>query len=169
MSETSQANCPKCGHKREPSTPACSRCGLQFALWKPSLADPRTKLTPQAQTLWNGVEANWQEISLHEAFAKHCLQANLLPAAGRCYRDRLVGFPGDPIATKMQAEILAKATLGLMVQQQRRPVEPVTRSKWFWFVMVAAMALAIVGALIWGSGKKPPRPPSPTITLPGQK
>jgi DNA-directed RNA polymerase subunit RPC12/RpoP len=167
MSENSQANCPKCGHKREPSTLACPRCGLRFALWKPHMADPRTKLTPQAQELWNGVEANWQELSLHEAFAKHCLQANLLPAAGRCYRDRLVRSPGDPMATKMQAEILAKATLGLMVQQQRRPVEPVTRSKWFWFIIVAAMALAIAGAFIWGSGKKPSPSHRAKITLPG--
>jgi hypothetical protein len=48
------------------------------------------------------LEANWQDLRRHEEFAKYCLQANLLPAAGRCYRDRLDRFPGDAIATKMQ-------------------------------------------------------------------
>jgi hypothetical protein len=115
------------------------------------MADPRAQLTAQGQELWQQVEANWQDESRHEAFAKYCLQSNLLPAAGRCYRDRLDRFPGDAIASKMQAEILAKATLGLMVQK-RQAAEPVTRSKWFWVVILAAMALAIAAAFIWGPG-----------------
>jgi hypothetical protein len=98
------------------------------------------------------VEANWQDLRRHEEFAKYCLQANLLPAAGRCYRDRLDRFPGDAIATKMQKEILAKATLGLMAQK-RQSSAPVTRSKWFWVIIVAAMALAIAAAFIWGPGR----------------
>ena len=116
------------------------------------MADPRVQLTPAGQEQWQQVEANWQDLKRHEEFAKYCLQANLLPAAGRCYRDRLDRFPGDAIATKMQTEILAKATLGLMVQK-RQPAEPVTRSKWFWVIILAAMALAIAAAFIWGPGK----------------
>ena len=169
-SEPNQATCPKCGLKREPSVPACARCGLRFALWKPSLADPRTQLTPQAQEMWQCAEADWQNTGLHDAFARHCLQSNLLPAAGRCYRDRLDRFPGDAIATKMQAEILAKATLGLAVQQ-KRPPEPITRAKWFWAIIVASMSLAILGAFVWGpSIVRPPAPnPKPKIILPGPR
>jgi hypothetical protein len=128
------------------------------------MADPRTQLPPQGQELWQQVEANWQEVGRHEEFAKYCLQSNLLPAAGRCYRDRLDRFPGDAIATKLQAEILAKATLGLLVQK-RQAAEPVTRSKWFWVVILAAMALAIAAALVWGPGGVRARRPSPTINV----
>ena len=167
-SETSgsdKGTCPKCGHKRASDAAACPRCGLRFALWRPSMADPHAHLTAQGKELWQQVEANWQDESRHEAFAKYCLQSNLLPAAGRCYRDRLDRFPGDAIASKMQAEILAKATLGLMVQK-RQAAEPVTRSKWFWVVVLAAMALAIAAAFIWGPGGMRARSRStPTIKV----
>jgi len=159
------AACPKCGHKRASDARACTRCGLQFELWRPSMADPSAQLTPAGQELWQQAEADWQDVNRHEAFAKHCLQANLLPAAGRCYRDRLDRFPGDAIATKMQAEILAKATLGLLVQK-RQPAEPVTRSKWFWVIILAAMALAIAAAFVWGPGKMRARRDTPTINVP---
>ena len=163
-SSSDRATCPKCGHKRDKGAPACARCGLRFALWRPSLADRRTQLPPQGQELWQQVEANWQDVGRHEEFAKYCLQSNLLPAAGRCYRDRLDRFPGDSIATKMQAEILAKATLGLLVQQ-RQAAEPLTRSKWFWVVILAAMALAIAAAFIWGPGKMRAQRAAPTINV----
>jgi hypothetical protein len=167
MSETSsrdRATCPKCGRKRDQGASACPRCGLRFALWRPSLADPRVQLTPAGQEQWQQVEANWQDLRRHEEFAKYCLQSNLLPAAGRCYRERLDRFPGDAIATKMQKEILAKATLGLMVQK-RQAVAPVTRSKWFWVIILAAMAIAIAAAFILGPGKMRARGPSPTINV----
>ena len=169
MSETStnkdNINCPKCGHKRASGVSACARCGLQFSRWRPSMADPHAQLTPAGKELWQRAEANWQDLNRHEEFAKYCLQSNLLPAAGRCYRDRLDRFPGDAIATKMQAEILAKATLGLMVQK-RQPDEPVTRSKWFWFIILVAMAMAIAAAFIWGPGSlRVPRARS-TINVP---
>ena len=154
------SGCPKCGRKREPSLAACPRCGLRFSLWRAEQAEVCNKLDARAQALWQAVQADWKTESRHEEFTKHCLQANLLPAAGRCYRDRLDAAPGDAIATKMQAEILSKATLGLMVQQQKRPAEPLTRSKWFWVIVVTSMALAIVGAFIWGS-PAPSRAPAP--------
>ena len=156
--------CPKCGRKHDSDAPACPRCGLRFALWNPSLADPRTQLTPAGLDLWRQVEANWQDVNRHEEFAKYCLQSNLLPAAGRCYRDRLDRFPGDSIARKMQAEILAKATLGLLVQK-RQPAPPVTRSRWFWFIILTAMALAIAAALVWGPGGIRARTARPTVNV----
>jgi hypothetical protein len=137
---------------------------LRFALWRPNIADPRVPLTPAGQEQWQQLEANWQDLRRHEEFAKYCLQANLLPAAGRCYRDRLDRFPGDAIATKMQKEILAKATLGLMVQK-RQPAEPVTRSKWFWVIILAAMAMAIAAAFIWGPGKLRAHSPGATVNV----
>jgi hypothetical protein len=165
-SDTSRSHgaCPKCGRKRDSDAPACPRCGLRFALWNPSLADPRTQLTPASLQLWQQVEANWQDVNRHEEFAKYCLQSNLLPAAGRCYRDRLDRFPGDAIASKMQAAILAKATLGLLVQK-RQLAPPVTRSRWFWFIILAAMALAIAAALVWGPGRMRARVTSPTVKV----
>jgi len=163
-SSRERAPCPKCGHKRDKGVSACPRCGLRFALWKPSLADPRAQMTAQGLEMWQQLEANWQDTSRHEAFAKYCLQANLLPAAGRCYRDRLDRFPGDAIATKMQTEILAKATLGLLVQRRQAP-EPITRSRWFWVIILAAMALAIAAAFIWGPGSVRARRASPTSNV----
>ena len=160
----SHGDCPKCGRKRDSDAPACPRCGLRFALWNPRLADPRTQLTPAGLELWQRVEANWQDVNRHEEFAKYCLQSNLLPAAGRCYRDRLDRFPGDAIARKMQAEILAKATLGLLVQK-RQPAPPVTRSRWFWFIILTAMALAIAAALVWGPGGIRARTARPTVNV----
>ena len=168
-SKSDKTTCPKCGRQREPDVPACPRCGLRFALWRPSLTDPRTQLDPRAQELWQAVEANWQDMSRHDEFAKYCLQANVLPAAGRCYRDRLDRFLGDAIASKMQAEILAKAALGLMVQKQQRPPAPVTRSKWFGAIIIAAMALAIVAAFIWGPGRLRAPVPGTKIHLPNQR
>ena len=165
-SDTSRrhGDCPKCGRKRDSDAPACPRCGLRFALWNPSLADPRTQLTPAGLELWQRVEANWHDVNRHEEFAKYCLQSDLLPAAGRCYRDRLDRFPGDAIASKMQAEILAKATLGLMVQK-RQAAEPITRSKWFWVIVLAAMALAIAAAFVWGPAKMRASRSVPTIKV----
>ncbi len=159
-----RATCPKCGRRRDQGAPACPRCGLRFALWRPALADHRVPLTPAGQEQWAQLEANWQDLRRHEEFAKYCLQANLLPAAGRCYRDRLDRFPGDAIATKMQKEILAKATLGLMVQK-RQPGAPVTRSKWFWVIILAAMAMAIAAAFIWGPGKLRAHGPGATVNV----
>lgn len=163
-----RSSCPKCGRKREPQMAACPRCGLRFSLWRAEQASLQNRMDARAQELWKSVQVDWQNQSRHDEFAKYCLQANILPAAGRCYRDRLDTAPGDAMATKMQAEILAKATLGLVVQQQKRPDEPITRSKWFWVIVVTSMALAILGAFIWGpTGSRQPAP-VPKVVLPGR-
>lgn len=167
-SKSDRSSCPKCGRKREPQMPACPRCGLRFSLWRADQASLQNRMDARAQELWKGVQADWQNQSRHEEFAKYCLQANILPAAGRCYRDRLDTNPGDAMATKMQAEILSKATLGLVVQQQKRPAEPITRSKWFWVIVVTSMALAILGAFIWGPTASRSPAPTPKVVLPGR-
>jgi hypothetical protein len=161
-----RSSCPKCGRRREPQTATCPRCGLRFSLWRADQAGVQNKLDARAQELWQGVQADWQDQSRHEEFTKYCLQANILPAAGRCYRDRLDAVPCDAIATKMQAEILSKATLGLVVQQQKRPAEPLTRSKWFWVIVVTSMALAILGAFIWGPTAARAPAPTPKVMMP---
>jgi hypothetical protein len=168
MSEPSASSdrfvCPKCGHKRTGGLLACPRCGLRFALWRPSQANLRAVMPPIGEELWWLVEASWQDQGRHEAFIKYCLQSNLLPAAGRCYREHLDRFPGDAIATKMQAEILTKASLGMMVQQRQAAPSPFTRSKWFWAIMLAAMAAAIATAFVWVPGRA--HKTTPPITLP---
>ncbi len=142
--------CPKCGHRRSPDGTSCVRCGLVFALWKPESAARPVELDGEGQDLWRKVEEQWDDSTRHDAFVKHCLQRSLLPAAGRLYRARLDKSPGDPIATRMQADIVAKASLTMaMAQQHRVPAEPFTRSKWFWTVVLTAMALAIAAAFIW--------------------
>jgi hypothetical protein len=169
-SETStsgeRALCPKCGHKRTIGVPACPRCGLRFALWRPSKANLRAIMTPAGEDLWKKVETNWQDKSLHDEFVKFCLQSNQLPSAGRCYRDRLDRFPGDATASKMQAEILAKATLGMIVQKRQAASAPFTRSKWFWVIILVAIAAALGAAFLWGPGVTRPLRPSPATDVP---
>ncbi len=156
MSEPSQTNpstsdgCPKCGQKRTPERDSCARCGLVFALWNPEAAPAAAVLDSEGEALWRKVEDEWADPARHDVFVKHCLQHNLLSAAGRLYRARLDKSPGDEIATKMQAEIVAKASLTMaMAQQNRVPSEPFTRSKWFWTIVLTAMALAIGAAFLW--------------------
>jgi hypothetical protein len=127
-----------------------------FALWNPEQAPRPTALDIVADGLWREVEANWDEATRHEAFVRYCLQHDLLAAAGRCYRERLDRDPGDTMAASMQAEILKRATLTISTGQPRPLSEPVTRSKWFWTVVLAAMALAIAASFIWR-----PRPVGP--------
>ncbi len=167
QSKNSDAStCPKCGRKREPQGEACPRCGLRFSLWRAEQEEALNRLDARGQELWQALQADWQDERRHEEFTRYCLQANLLPAAGRCYRDRLDSAPGDALAAKMQAEILSKATLGLVVQRHKIPAEPLTRSKWFWVIVVTSMALAILGAFIWGGPKASPAP-LPKIIMPG--
>lgn len=154
MSEPSQSpaspsdGCPKCGQKR--NSDSCPRCGLVFALWNPDAAPAPAVLDSEGEALWRTIEEEWGDTARHDVFVKHCLQHNLLSAAGRLYRARLDKSPGDAIATKMQAEIVAKASLTMaMAQQNRAPSEPLTRSKWFWTIVLTAMALAIGAAFLW--------------------
>jgi hypothetical protein len=129
---------------------SCARCGLVFALWKPESSPAAVALDSEGETLWRKVEEEWNEAARHDGFVKHCLQHNLLSAAGRLYRARLDKTPGDAIAAKMQAEIVAKASLTMAMAQQRRgPSDPFTRSKWFWTIVLTAMALAIGAAFLW--------------------
>ena len=98
--------------------------------------------------MWQEVQAEWNDSARHEEFLKHCLQTSTLAAAGRLYRERLDEQPGDALAAQMQSQILAKATLGLSINKTSRQ-EPVTRSRWFWLVVLTAMALGIAGGLFW--------------------
>lgn len=171
MSEPSQSSpaspntsdgCPKCAHKRNPDSDSCPRCGLVFALWNPESAPAPAVLDSEGEALWRKVEEQWDDGARHDGFVKHCLQHNQLSAAGRLYRARLDTFPGDTIATKMQAEIVAKASLTMaMAQQNRAPSEPFTRSKWFWTIVLTAMALAIGAAFLWRPKASDPDRPVP--------
>jgi hypothetical protein len=140
--------CPKCGKKHAPDDVACARCGLVFALWKAEAVAPVQPLDARGEELWRNIQGNWSDSALHEEFLRHCLQVNTLAAAGRLYRERLDENPKDALAAQMQSQVLAKAALGLTINRTT-PQEPVTRSRWFWGVVLTAMALGIAGGLFW--------------------
>jgi len=143
------ATCPKCGKKGSPEAAACPRCGLVFALWKEdSVVRPAANLDAAGEALWQLTQQDWGNALRHEEFLKHCLQTDTLAAAGRLYRDRLDENPNDALAAQMQSQILAKASLGLSIHKTQ-PRQPITRSRWFWFVILTAMALGIAGGLFW--------------------
>jgi hypothetical protein len=140
--------CPKCGKKRTASDESCGRCGLTFALWQAETAPPAVNLDAQGEELWQKIQGNWSDSALHEDFLKHCLQSGTLAAAGRLYRQRLDDDPKNALAAHMQGQVLAKAALGLSINKSQ-PREPVTRNRWFWVIVLTAMALGIAGGLLW--------------------
>jgi hypothetical protein len=146
--EAMPETCPKCGKKSPPEGTACPRCGLIFALWKEDSVLPTARLDATGEALWQHAQQDWGDAARHEEFVKHCLQTDNLAPAGRLYRDRLDENPKDAIAAQMQSQILAKASLGLSIHKSQ-PRQPMTRSRWFWFVVLAAMALGIAGGLFW--------------------
>jgi hypothetical protein len=140
--------CPKCGKKRTPEAQSCPRCGLVFALWKEEGSPAMAPLDSRGNELWQEIQGHWSEATRHEEFLKHCLQTDTLAAAGRLYRERLDESPKDALAAQMQAQILAKATLTLSINKSQ-PREVLTRSRWFWAIVLVAMALGIAGGLFW--------------------
>ncbi len=140
--------CPKCGKKRTPETESCARCGLVFALWSPDSGVPAANLDDRGAELWGKIEGNWTDAALHEEFLRHCLQTGTLSAAGRLYREHLDEYPKDAIAAHMQNQVLSKAALGLSINKTQ-PRQAVTRNRWFWVVVLTAMALGIAGGLFW--------------------
>jgi hypothetical protein len=142
------AGCPKCGKKRQPEAESCPRCGLVFALWKVESTPALVPLDSRGMELWQVAQGHWSESARHEEFLKHCLQNSTLAAAGRLYRERLDDDPKDAVAAQMQAQILSKAALTLSLNKSPAR-EPVTRSRWFWAIVLLAMALGIAGGLFW--------------------
>ena len=142
------STCPKCGRKRSPEGESCPRCGLVFALWQEDGSAAPVNLDEHGAKLWNEIQANWSDSAQHEEFLKHCLQTNTLAAAGRLYRERLDENPKNALAAHMQSQILSKAAIGLAIHKTQ-PREPVTRNRWFWVVVLTAMALGIAGGLFW--------------------
>ncbi len=144
----STPTCPKCGKRRPPEAESCPRCGLVFALWKEDVSPPVVPLDSRGSALWQEVQGHWSDSARHEEFLKHCLQTGTLAAAGRMYRERLDENPKDAVAVQMQAQILAKATLTLNINKSQ-PREVMTRTRWFWAVILVAMTLGIAGGLFW--------------------
>lgn len=142
------AACPKCGKGRARNAASCPRCGLVFDLWVPGQAEARVELDSEGEALWARLSATWTDSTLHETFVKHCLQTGTLAAAGRLYRARIDENPKDALATEMQAQVLSKAALGLSLQRSQ-PKIAVTRNRWFWVVVLTAMALGITVGLFW--------------------
>jgi hypothetical protein len=145
---TASPACPKCGKKRAHGAEACPRCGLVFALWKAGDGTTVACLDQAGQEMWRKTQENWGDSQLHEEFLKHCLQTNSLAAAGRLYRDRLDENPRDVLAAQMQNQVLSKAALGLSLNKSQ-PRTALTRTRWFWVIVMTAMALGIAGGLFW--------------------
>lgn len=141
--------CPKCSQKKSASAQAaCARCGLVFALWNPENAPMVVALDEGAESLWSAAITNWHNVEAHDAFLKYCSVANMLPAAGRRYRERLDERSDDEIALQMQKRVLAMATAAMGANAQKPP-EPITRSGVFWVVIVAALSLGIIAAMMF--------------------
>jgi rubredoxin len=145
---TASVVCPKCGKKSAGGAQACPRCGLVFAMWNPDTGTGMVRLDAAGEELWRKVQENWSDSSGHEAFLKHCLQTDSLAAAGRLYRERLDENPKDVMAAQMQNQVLAKASLGLSLNKSE-PRTALTRTRWFWVVVLTAMALGIAAGLFW--------------------
>lgn len=140
--------CPKCGKKQAGAAEACPRCGLVFSLWKPADDARVVRLDQVGQELWRQAQENWSDPQRHEALLKHCLQTDTLAAAGRLYRERLDEDPKDVLAAQMQNQVLSKAALGLSLNKSQ-PRTAVTRTRWFWVIVLTAMALGIAAGLFW--------------------
>jgi hypothetical protein len=141
-------SCPKCGKNRSAGVDACPRCGLVFALWKADGGVAPRRLDAVGEELLAKVREDWSDAARHEEFLRHCLQTGTLAAAGRLYRERLDENPKDLLAAQMQNQVLAKATLGLAIHKTVSRTA-VTRSRWFWAIVLAAMALGIGAGLVW--------------------
>jgi hypothetical protein len=144
----SSVSCPKCGKRRSAEAESCPRCGLVFALWNADEGAAALRLDATGEELWEKARANWCNAAGHEDFLKHCLQTGTLAAAGRLYRERLDDNPKDALAAQMQNQVLAKATLGLALNKSE-PRTAVTRNRWFWVIVLTAMALGIAAGLFW--------------------
>jgi hypothetical protein len=104
------------------------------------------KLDERGEQLWTQVRRSWKDEAKHDAFLKHCSLAGTLAAAGRCYRQRLDRFPEDPMAGAMQERIVAMATLSFA-----RPTiakRPVTRTQWFWMIVVIGIIAGVIGSFL---------------------
>jgi hypothetical protein len=145
--ESAEPPCPKCGRNREDETTnSCARCGLVFAFWTPDKAVDVVKLDEKAEALWTQVRRSWKDESKHDAFLKYCSLAGLLAPAGRCYRLRLDKTPDDEIAIKMQERIVAMATLSFA--RPSTPPKPVTRTQWFWMILVIGVIAGVIGSFL---------------------
>ena len=139
--------CPKCQRRRQDETTnACSRCGLVFSYWSPEKAAQVVQLDEKATALWNQVRRSWKDESKHDAFLKYCSLTGILAAAGRCYRLRLDKNPTDEVALRMQERIVARATLSFA-----RPTvaaKPVTRTQWFWMILVVGVIAGTLASFV---------------------
>jgi hypothetical protein len=137
--------CPKCGRARPTGAEACARCGLVFARWDAGAgAAAAGELDARGEALWAELQdgARWSDEAHHHDFLKHCAAAGCLAAAGRRYRLRLDAQPGDALAARMQARVVAMASAALA--PMRTPPPPANRRK---LLLAMAGGAAILGAV----------------------
>jgi len=117
---------------------------LVFAFWNPDTATHVVRLDEKAEALWTAARRSWKDEAKHDAFLKYCSLAGLLAPAGRCYRLRLDKTPEDEIALRMQERIVAMATLSFA--RPTAPPKPVTRTQWFWMILVIGVIAGVIAS-----------------------
>ncbi len=124
---------------------------------EPSPAPP----APDEPRAWAEVLAAWGEEAAHRAYLARFSDLEGLAQAGRRYRAVLAERPGDPLADRMRAEIVKRATVvGLSSLPRTAPPRVDARRvpRWvLWSVgtVLAALAWAAFRALAGALGANP--------------
>jgi hypothetical protein len=99
--------CPKCGTQK--LADACSKCGLVFKKFNPSvLIDTPSQ---SLQNLWLHTEQHWEEVPAHALFLERALVEDQAGFAARCYRTK----GNDPMATAQLVRIQTRIMQSLML------------------------------------------------------
>jgi hypothetical protein len=86
--------CPKCIAPRSAEAKSCPSCGLDFGKALAGDVQPSSVLV----SAFSALAAQWAEAPAHVRFLHLAADRGELAAAGRLYRIRLAGFPGDAVA-----------------------------------------------------------------------
>lgn len=129
--------CPKCAAPRGDGD-TCPRCGLVYARWR---HDEQPAAPDVAATIWERLEASWDDDELHEEFLGACLEAGDLAFAARCYRGR------DDARARQQLERLTVLGMAAMRGEEKPSrIDPrlFRYTGWVLFFLVSIALLVLV-------------------------
>jgi hypothetical protein len=113
---------------------------------------------PSSEAAWAELAGRWDDPAAHRALLAACRALEALAEVGRRYRAVLEARPADPMAQRMKAEILKRATLIGLAQlpRTRPPVQrggPWPRRLLLGGTLVAAIGVSwLLGRLFLGRG-----------------